>query len=129
MRKILFVDDDNDFLTAQQIYFTAKGDRVLTANNTKQALKILSEEEKPDVIILDLMMEHYDSGFSLANSIRKIKGCEKIPIVMISGVAQSTGVRFEDKETMKDWIGIMEFVNKPVDPFRIDDVIRKILKK
>lgn len=128
MRKIMFIDDDVDFLAAQEIFFSAKGDQVFTATNREDALALLEGTAKPDIIVLDLMMEHYDSGFSLARSISGIKGCESIPMIMVSGVTQATGFRFDEKKALQNWTGLVEFINKPVDPYRIDDTIRRILK-
>ena len=113
-KRVLFVDDDRDFLRSQSILFSSRGYRVLTAESGEEALKLL-ENEVPDIIFLDLMMEHYDTGFTLSYQIRKDDRFKKVPLVMLSGVASQTGRRF-DKQTdeLKKWSKLDAFVDKPV---------------
>jgi twitching motility two-component system response regulator PilH len=113
-KKVLFVDDDRDFLRSQSILFSSRGYRVLTAESGEEALKLL-ENEVPDIIFLDLMMEHYDTGFTLSYQIRKDERFKNVPLVMLSGVASQTGRRF-DKQTdeLKKWSKLDAFVDKPV---------------
>jgi len=96
-KKVLFVDDDRDFLKSQSILFASKGFQVITAESGEEALKVL-ENEVPDIIFLDLMMEHYDSGFTLSYQIRKDDRFKNVPLVMLSGVASQTGRRFAAAE-------------------------------
>jgi len=113
-KRVLFVDDDRDFLRSQSILFSSRGYRVLTAESGEEALKLL-ENEVPDIIFLDLMMEHYDTGFTLSYQIRKDDRFKNVPLVMLSGVASQTGRRF-DKQTdeLKKWSKLDAFVDKPV---------------
>ncbi|NLT66689.1 MAG: response regulator [Acidobacteria bacterium] len=69
-KKLLFIDDDPAFLAAQTAFFGARGFEVLTADGSDSALSIL-ERESPDMIFIDLMMEHSDSGFTLARRVRR----------------------------------------------------------
>jgi CheY-like chemotaxis protein len=113
-KKILFVDDDRDFLRSQTILFSSRGFRVFTAESEEEALKLL-EKEVPDIIFLDLMMEHYDTGFSLSYQIRKDDRFKHVPLVMLSGVASQTGRRFDQQtEELKKWSKLDAFLDKPV---------------
>jgi len=113
-KKVLFVDDDRDFLRSQSILFSSRGFRVLTAESGEEALRLL-ESEVPDIIFLDLMMEHYDSGFTLSYQIRKDERFKDVPLVMLSGVASQTGRRFDKQtEELKKWSKLDAFVDKPV---------------
>jgi CheY-like chemotaxis protein len=108
------VDDDRDFLRSQSILFSSRGFRVLTAESGEEALRLL-ESEVPDIIFLDLMMEHYDSGFTLSYQIRKDERFKDVPLVMLSGVASQTGRRFDKQtEELKKWSKLDAFVDKPV---------------
>jgi CheY-like chemotaxis protein len=91
--KILFVDDDRDFLAAQVAFFGGRGYEVVTLDRVEGALERISHE-RPDVIVLDLMMEHYDSGFLLGRRIRQDPAMIDVPILMLSGVAAATGHKF-----------------------------------
>ena len=124
-RKILFVDDDKDFLKSQSIYFTSRGYQVLTAEGGQEAIALL-EKEVPDIIILDLMMEHFDSGFTLANRIRKDERLQGTPLVMLSGVASRTGHRFDRaKESLGRWSGLDAFLDKPITGRQLLKVIEE----
>lgn len=113
-KKILFVDDDRDFLTAQTAFFGSRGYTVVTVDRVDGALERISQE-KPDVIVLDLMMEHYDSGFTLSRKIRQDPAMAKVPVLMLSGVASATGHKFgPDIAALKDWVKLDAFLDKPV---------------
>ena len=112
--KILFVDDDRDFLAAQVAFFGGRGYEVVTLDRVEGALERISHE-RPDVIVLDLMMEHYDSGFVLGRKIRQDPAMISVPIIMLSGVASATGHKFAaDAASLKDWIKLDAFLDKPV---------------
>lgn len=124
-KKILFVDDDRDFLTSQSIYFSSRGYEVLTAEAGSEALKLL-EKETPDIMILDMMMEHSDSGFALARKIRAIERFGKVPLIMLSGVASATGRRFDrDGDELKQWSSLDAFLDKPITGMQLLRVIEE----
>jgi twitching motility two-component system response regulator PilH len=112
--KILFVDDDRDFLSAQTAFFGGRGFEVVTVDRVDGALERIGQE-KPDVIVLDLMMEHYDSGFMLSRKIRQDPAMANVPILMLSGVASATGHKFAaETAALKEWIKLDAFLDKPV---------------
>ena len=112
--KIVFVDDDRDFLAAQVAFFGAQGYEVVTLDRIAEAVEKITAE-KPDVVVLDLMMEHYDSGFLLGRRIRQEPTMSNVPIVMLSGVASATGHKFAgETAALKDWIKLDAFLDKPV---------------
>ena len=118
-KKLLFIDDDPVFLAAQAAFFGARGFVVLTAEGTDAALAML-EREAPDMIFIDLMMEHSDSGFTLARRIRRDERFKDTPLVMISGVASETGIGFtRDRDELKSWSRLDDFVDKPVSAHRL----------
>ena len=112
--KILFVDDDRDFLAAQTAFFCGRGYDVASIDRVEGALELIAQE-KPDVIVLDLMMEHHDSGFLLGRRIRRDPAMGSVPIIMLSGVAAATGHKFSaDAAALKEWIQLDAFLDKPV---------------
>lgn len=113
-KTILFVDDDADFLRSQQAFFSHRGYDVMCAETQADALRLL-EDRVPDIIFLDLMMEHYDSGFTLCHRIRQDERLRKVPVVMLSGVAAVTGKGFnQDQKGLQNWPAVDQFVDKPV---------------
>lgn len=126
--KILFVDDDRDFLSAQSAFFVSRGFEVVTVDRVEGALERVAEE-KPDVIVLDLMMEHYDSGFMLSRKIRQEPAMAKVPILMLSGVASATGHKFAAEiAALKDWIKLDAFLDKPVTGRQLLKVVEEKLE-
>ena len=124
---LLFIDDDPIFLAAQTAFFGARGFAVLTAEGSDAALEAL-ERESPDMIFIDLMMEHSDSGFTLARRIRRDVRFKNTPLVMISGVASETGVEFtRDREELKLWSHLDDFVDKPVSAHRLLTLVERRL--
>ena len=78
---ILCIDDDQDVLLSQKIVLEARGYIVVTALDAKQGLPAF-EENKPDAVIVDLMMEEVDAGTTLVRQIQEIN--KDVPIFMLS---------------------------------------------
>jgi CheY-like chemotaxis protein len=126
---ILFIDDDRDFLTAQSAFFGARGHSVATVEGSEEALEYLAATV-PDIIFMDLMMERYDSGFRLAYEIRKDRRLSDTPIIMLSGVAATTGQRFDhESDGMRRWSHLDRFIDKPVTGKQLLDVAEELLDK
>ncbi len=125
--KILFVDDDRDFLMAQSAFFGARGFAVATVDRAQGALEEILEQ-RPDIIVLDLMMEHYDSGFMLSRRIRQEASLAAVPIIMLSGVAGATGHKLAGElAALKDWVKLDAFLDKPVTGSQLLKVVEERL--
>jgi len=92
--KILMVDDDVEYSALISGVLRKRGFEVVTASNADQAQQHV-ESEKPQLIILDVMMEHFDSGFALSKSIRAQHG--RIPTILLSAIGRETGIDFEPR--------------------------------
>ncbi len=126
-RTILLVDDDRDFLAAQTAFLSARGYRVQTVESAAEALELL-EHAQPDIVFLDLMLEHFDSGFALCHKIRQEPRFEHVPVIMLSGVAAATGQSFaQEAQELKEWGRIDAFLDKPVTGRQILRVIEEQL--
>jgi DNA-binding response OmpR family regulator len=121
MPRIAIIDDDPDIVEATTILLESKGFSVVTAGNVRDA-QTLVEKEKPELIILDVMMEEPDDGFYLANKLRKLG--VKTPIIMLTSVSKATGLKFEHSDTLP----IEEFLEKPVPTAVLLEKINKYLK-
>ncbi len=124
--RVLLVDDDPDFIEANSIILDASGFEVLTASSGAEGLKRV-EEEKPDVVVLDVMMENTDEGFSVARKIRRQLN-SKVPIIMLTSLAQATGYTFLPEEHA-DFFPVNQFLEKPVPPTILVQKIREALEK
>jgi|LSQX01.2.fsa_nt_gb CheY-like chemotaxis protein len=126
-KRVLLVDDDVDFLEANQVALEAAGLQVLTATNSREGVA-LAEAEKPDLIVMDLMMEELHSGFAAVQALNAHEATRDIPVIMVSAVTTDTGFRLDNEEGKLDWLKVMEFINKPVDPVELARKITSILK-
>ena len=88
-KKILFVDDETDFLAIMTQRIESWGHEVISASNGKEALDLFTDK-KPDVIILDYLMPDIN-GIDLLKKIRAID--RNVPVLMFSAKADTDNVR------------------------------------
>lgn len=124
--KILLVDDDPDLIIAVQTILENKGYDVVAAYNKKEGLELLLTE-KPDLAILDVMMEGTHDGFELARAIKQIPEYEKLPIIMLTSVDSITGVNFKAAMSDPNWLPADEYIDKPVEPNDLIETIEQVL--
>jgi CheY-like chemotaxis protein len=111
-RTVLLVDDDGDFLFQQKVQLEAAGFHVLTAAGQRQAEEILSRQ-RPDLAVVDLMMDNPDTGFTLCYRIRKKD--PSIPVIMVTSVNSDTGLEFGmGSEEERSWIRADALLSKPI---------------
>jgi DNA-binding response OmpR family regulator len=118
MAKIIIIDDDPDILDASTLVLSSKGFEVITASNPDDGYKMVIEN-KPDLIILDVMMNEPDDGFFLAQKFRR--NDVTTPILMYTSVSKAIGMDFG----VGDMVPVDEFVEKPISP---EELIRKVEK-
>jgi CheY-like chemotaxis protein len=127
MPNILIVDDDTDLLDSQKIYLEGEGYTVEVAISMEEGLEKLAGF-KPDLILADLMMEHYDSGFVFCKRVKDQTNGKTIPILMQTGASREMGFSF-DAATPEDrkWMKVDEVLNKPVPLEDLGAKIRQYL--
>lgn len=120
MSKIAIIDDDPDILDISSVVLTSKGYEVFTALNPDDGYKLI-HNQKPDLIILDVMMNEPDDGFFLAQKLRR----EKIdtPIIMYTSVSKALGLNFGKSEM----VPVDEYVEKPISPGELIEKVEKLL--
>ena len=126
-RKILLVDDDLDFLEMHKAVLVNHGYEVMTAPSAQEGLEKV-RTEMPDLIVLDLMMEKHDAGFSFSRQIKSDPLFKKIPILMVTAVADVTGFKFS-LEKDGYWMKTDEFLDKPVEPSVLISKVEKLLER
>ncbi|MFA6449880.1 MAG: response regulator [bacterium] len=124
-KKIIIIDDDPDILESMKIVLDKEGYNVITASNGKDGLEKV-KAEKPNLVLLDVMMTSKDEGFQVSYAMKADPEMKDIPIVIISSVSQVTGFDFS-KEKDGAFIPVDEFVEKPVKPKQLIDIVRKNL--
>jgi CheY-like chemotaxis protein len=109
---VLLVDDDDDFLFQHRLQLEAAGFNVIAAQGQKPAEEVLARL-RPDVAVVDVMMENPDAGFVLCHRIRKKD--PSIPVILVTSVNSETGMDF-DLATEEDrvWIKADAMLAKPI---------------
>ncbi len=116
-RKILFIDDDRDFVAMVKLILETKGFDVVTAGSGEEAFKILDGKYLPDAMILDVMMAGRADGIIFARRIRKQDAYRDVPILMLTGMRQATGFGpMKADPTDPVFLPVDVFLEKPVLP-------------
>jgi DNA-binding response OmpR family regulator len=121
MAKILIVDDDPDITFATGLFLKKAQHEVLTASNRADGMKAI-DDENPDLIILDVMMEQADDGIAMAQELRR-QGCE-IPILMLTSVGKVTGFTYDEDREM---VPVDAFFEKPIQPDLLVQKVNELL--
>ena len=125
-KTILIVDDDQDYLYQLKSRVESFGFQTILAESQKEAEELL-EKTKPDLAILDLMMENEDSGFILCYKMKK--KYPGVPIIIATGVAAETGISFDiNDEKNRKWIRADRFLEKGIRSEKLNEVIELLLK-
>lgn len=125
--KILIVDDDADLVETMRTILENDGYNVVSASDGSEGFDVALKEH-PDVILLDVMMAEKDEGFKTAYKFRNEASLKNVPIIMITSVSKETGFHF-DKEKDGDLLPVDDFVEKPIKPDQLLDLVRKNLGK
>ena len=120
-QKVLLVDDDKDFVEVTRVLLESNGYKVVTAHSGKGARK-KAIAEKPDLIILDVMMETDTAGFDAARWLRSQEMTAKTPVIMLTGVNQKYPFQFGPDDI---WLPVDEFFEKPVAPEKLLEVVKR----
>jgi len=145
-KTVMLVDDDTHMITFLSAVLQDNGYAVMSASNGSEGLKLL-KETLPDLLILDVMMPK-KSGFTLFKQIRRDDELKELPVLMLTGVAQSlqemdeesedTMARPQDnlREALRKQIQEMRgeglispnmFVDKPIEPEAFIDRVAELI--
>ena len=124
-KKIIIIDDDIDLVEALRLTLESEGFEVIDAQDGKKGLQKI-KDEKPDLVLLDVMMGTQDEGFHVAYQIRNQDESADIPIIMLTAVGQETGFSF-DKEKDEDYLPVDEFIEKPINPDTLIELVKNNL--
>jgi len=125
MAKILVIDDDPDVQLSVRLCLEKAGHTVTEAKNGREGLAMI-KSNRPELIILDVMMDTSTEGFQLALRLRnpdptsELAEYRSIPILMLTAIHSTTPLRFEPDI---DYLPVELFVDKPIDP---EDLVKKV---
>jgi len=118
--RILMVEDDRDFVHAVKAILSSQPYTIDVAYSRKEAMKKL-EAEKPDMLLLDIMLDEVDDGFTICRELKSDPEYWEIPILAISAISKEAGVDPGLGEHFK----ADDFLEKPV---KAVDLLEKIHK-
>ena len=126
-KKVLMIDDDPEFVEAITNILDAKGYDVVSAGDGKDGVA-KAKQEKPDIILLDVMMTTKSEGFDVARELSKDANLKGTPVIMLTGVRKEMNLPF-GFEPDADWLPVKAFLEKPVKPETLLRTIEENIKK
>ena len=125
-KRILIIDDDIDLLEQLSMMLSGEGYEIETAEGQAEGEEAILAT-RPDLVVVDLMMENMDSGFVLCHSCKSLY--PDVPVIVLTAVTSATGIEFSaDTQEERSWIKADAFLDKPVRPETIKHEIRKLLQ-
>lgn len=126
-KKILTVDDDPDFREAVVLLLESKGYEVLSAGNGQTGFA-KAHDEKPDLILLDVMMTYRTEGFDIVHKLHNDPATKDIPVITVTGIGSEKegGFHYQPDEV---WLPVRAVLEKPVRPELLLKTIEAHIKK
>ena len=121
--KVLLVDDDEAFLHAMSLLLDRAGYNVLTARDGRSGLAA-AREHKPDVVVVDVIMNSPDEGFVLARAIRGDSSLSEAKMLLLTGVGKQYQMLFEPDDL---WLPVDKVLEKPITGEELADEISAVL--
>lgn len=130
-KKILIVEDDPDTVEAVSLVLEKAGYSTVSAPNAEIGLEKV-RSERPDLILLDVMMPAGTEGFHFVWTLRKDEDpqCRDVPIIVLTAIHESSPVRFYPGEgdgtySPYEYLPVQGFFDKPV---ALDKLVREVGK-
>jgi len=120
---VLLVDDDQVFVEAVSAVLETRYTVETAANGTEALQKV--RLRAPDVILLDVMMDHLSEGFDVVRGLKDNPKTQSIPVIMLTAVDQVYDMRMEVGQS---WAPCDKYLEKPISPedllMHLEEVIR-----
>jgi len=120
--KILLIEDDNFLVEMYTTKFELEGFEVASAEDGQKGLEMV-KREKPDIILLDILMPKMD-GFAVLDALKKDNATSGIPVILLTNLGQKDDVK---KGFEKGAVGYL--IKAHFMPSEVVDKIKKILKE
>lgn len=125
--RILIVDDDLDFVEAVSAVLEGESYRVTATHNKEDALEKI-KAERPDLILLDIMMDRLTDGFAICYELKHDPQLRQIPVLAISAITERTGFKLSHK-TDGEYFQADDYAEKPIEPCQLLARIRNLLRR
>lgn len=125
MAKILIVDDDPDFVEMTRLILERAGHQVLDATSGDEGFA-RAKQEKPDLIILDVIMDTVLDGVSTSQRIHDDPELRALPIIMVTSIANTD---YAELFPTDEYIHIDAFMSKPITPATLLRQVDRLLAR
>ena len=126
--RILIVDDDVDLTKALKITLESRKYAVDTAASRAEGME-KARARKPDLFILDVVMESWEDGFEMARELKADPQFKDTPILMLTSIEERTGIGFKSSAGDPDWLPVEGFLDKPVEPEVLLAEVKRLVAK
>ena len=125
-KRILLVDDDPDIRDVMTIVLESAGYDVSSASDGQECLDRL-RQEKPDLLILDLLMPRID-GFAVYKELQSPGWSSHMPVLIVTSVREEASRRRYELETGQT-LNISSYIEKPITPESLIETVGKLIKR
>jgi DNA-binding response OmpR family regulator len=122
MRKVVCVEDEPEMIDLMRLILSRKGFEVIGANGGVEGLKTI-RAEKPDLVLLDLMMPEMD-GWQVYQQLKADASTADIPVIVVTAKAQNI-----DKVLGLHIAKVDDYIPKPFSLQELVDRVEKVLKR
>ena len=129
-KTVLVIDDDVDFQTSVRSLLEAEGYDVVAALSGREGLRKLLEV-RPQVVVLDIMMESTTEGYGVSESIKygeEYAAVRDVPLIMVSSIQESPDERFPRSPEV-EMIRPDRYLTKPLDMKRFLEIVAKAARR
>jgi len=123
--KVLVVDDDPDFHTTIHTFLTPAGYSLISAYSEREGLE-LARREKPDLILLDIIMQTTTDGFDFCHEAKRDPASKHTPILGISAIEKVIGGH-HPPSIDHDLFPVDAYLSKPVTPDKLLAEVRRLI--
>lgn len=126
--KIVVVDDDPGIRDSLRTILESRRYTVITAADRTEGMDKI-KTEKPDLLILDIMMSSWLDGLDISKTLRDDRQFQGMPILMLTGVKERTTFDFRPRPGGPDWCSVDAYLDKPVEPDVLLAEVERLLSK
>lgn len=120
--RVVWIEDDPELLRLGQIVLSHKGFDVTAVSDSRQGFRVV-QREKPDVVILDLMMPEVD-GWAIYNQIKADLALKHVPVVVVTAKGQAA-----DKALALHLAKVDGYLTKPYDQSQLVEMLNEVLQR
>jgi CheY-like chemotaxis protein len=125
-KKILMIDDDPDYVESVETVLTARGYSFDSAPNGQEGIK-KAKEIKPDLIILDVMMDKNTEGFEVSRLLPADEDLKSIPVILLTGIRDKMNLAF-GFEPDQTWLPVKAVLEKTIKPEQLLAKIEEFIR-